>query len=446
MFSLFSSQTPIGEKIDKATSDLLVAEDWGANLEVCDLVNAEDNGPRDAIKAIIRRLQNKNGQVQLYTLTLLESLVKNCGERFHVAVASKEFMAEFVRLVTSKNAVCNPAREKMLSLLQSWVDAFRGNAKLAGIVDAYQNVRTQGVEFPAQDLDTLAPIHTPKATIAPVLDRRSSQSSQSDAPPPLVHAPPVPAPQSHTSQAPTQRIQPSPAQLDKLRSDLATVHANVAVLRDMMGHRDADPLVLSELHATCRAMQERVLRLLDQVADEVLIVELLTVNDELNVVFGRYEQRTKQPAAKESTAHDTQGPPTGLLVDIDAAPAQASAGMDRYAASTYSDGDTGPLHSSIHGAIKMKGDVEMIPDEDPFSAFADSRSYAASSSGFPVASPFPSEPASQVESSGSTHMSGTDFDAFLSQRSGNSGPENVDTVRDNRKIQMEDANDDLFGL
>lgn len=68
-------------------------------MEICDLVNETEDGPRDAIKAIRKRLSQfvgKNYTVVMYTLTVLETCVKNCGKRFHVLVCSKDFVQELV--------------------------------------------------------------------------------------------------------------------------------------------------------------------------------------------------------------------------------------------------------------------------------------------------------------------------------------------------------------
>lgn len=69
-------------------------------MEICDLVNETEEGRRDAIKAIRKRLQQnvgKNYTVVMYTLTVLETCVKNCGKPFHVLACSKDFVQELVR-------------------------------------------------------------------------------------------------------------------------------------------------------------------------------------------------------------------------------------------------------------------------------------------------------------------------------------------------------------
>uniref|UniRef100_A0A3P9MK64 VHS domain-containing protein n=1 Tax=Oryzias latipes TaxID=8090 RepID=A0A3P9MK64_ORYLA len=36
--------TPVGQRIERATSGSLQAEDWGLNLEICDIINETDEG------------------------------------------------------------------------------------------------------------------------------------------------------------------------------------------------------------------------------------------------------------------------------------------------------------------------------------------------------------------------------------------------------------------
>ena len=74
-------------------------------MEICDLINESSDAARDAMKAIKKRLTQyigKNYQVILYTLTVLETCVKNCGKSFHVLVANKDFIQELVKLIGPK--------------------------------------------------------------------------------------------------------------------------------------------------------------------------------------------------------------------------------------------------------------------------------------------------------------------------------------------------------
>ena len=44
--------------------------------------------------------------------------MKNCGKRFHVQIATKDFMAELVKVIGPKNDPPQGVQEKVLSLIQ----------------------------------------------------------------------------------------------------------------------------------------------------------------------------------------------------------------------------------------------------------------------------------------------------------------------------------------
>jgi VHS domain len=101
---------------EQATDASLASENWALNMEICDLINESSDVARDAMKAIRKRLtQNagKNNTVIMYTLTVLETCVKNCGKAFHVLVANKEFVQELVKLIGPKNDPPAVVQEKV---------------------------------------------------------------------------------------------------------------------------------------------------------------------------------------------------------------------------------------------------------------------------------------------------------------------------------------------
>jgi hypothetical protein len=60
---------------------------------------------RNVIAAVLKRLAHRNPNVQLYSLTLTESLSKNCGKDLHTEIASRAFTQALERLITDR--VCN---------------------------------------------------------------------------------------------------------------------------------------------------------------------------------------------------------------------------------------------------------------------------------------------------------------------------------------------------
>ncbi|XP_032692433.1 target of Myb protein 1 isoform X1 [Lontra canadensis] len=292
----FSS--PVGQRIEKATDGSLQSEDWALNMEICDIINETEEGPKDAFRAVKKRIVgNKNFHEVMLALTVLETCVKNCGHRFHLLVASQDFVeGVLVRTILPKNNPPTIVHDKVLNLIQSWADAFRSSPDLTGVVAVYEDLRRKGLEFPMTDLDMLSPIHTPQRTVFSSEAPSGQNSVATDAShggDPTQHTTPLPIPAAFPSDTP---ITPTPEQIAKLRSELEMVSGNVRVMSEMLTElvptqaEPADLELLQELSRTCRAMQQRVLELIPRIANEQLTEELLIVNDNLNNVFLRHER------------------------------------------------------------------------------------------------------------------------------------------------------------
>ncbi|NWX98939.1 TOM1 protein, partial [Nothoprocta ornata] len=284
---------------ERATDGALRSEDWALNMEICDIINETEEGPKDAFRAIKKRIVgNKNFHEVMLALTVLETCVKNCGHRFHVLVASQDFVeGVLVRTILPKNNPPAIVHDKVLTLIQSWADAFRSSPDLTGVVSVYEDLRRKGLEFPMTDLDMLSPIHTPQRTVYST-DSQSGQTS------PAVHSTqriesilhPVNLPMG-TSTSSNVLITPTPEQIGKLRSELEVVNGNMKVMSEMLtelvpAQAETSDLELlqQELNRTCRAMQQRVLELIPRILHEQLTEELLLINDNLNNVFLRHER------------------------------------------------------------------------------------------------------------------------------------------------------------
>ncbi|XP_014711610.1 TOM1-like protein 2 isoform X1 [Equus asinus] len=327
--------TPVGQCLEKATDGSLQSEDWTLNMEICDIINETEEGPKDAIRALKKRLNgNRNYREVMLALTVLETCVKNCGHRFHILVANRDFIdSVLVKIISPKNNPPTIVQDKVLALIQAWADAFRSSPDLTGVVHIYEELKRKGVEFPMADLDALSPIHTPQRAAAarsavlsgvgarpshtgspseqrtlllpcqsvpevdPAMTMPRSQSQQKTSAGSYSSPPPAP---SSALQAPalsvTGPIMANSEQIARLRSELDVVRGNTKVMSEMLtemvpGQEDSSDLeLLQELNRTCRAMQQRIVELISRVSNEEVTEELLHVNDDLNNVFLRYER------------------------------------------------------------------------------------------------------------------------------------------------------------
>ncbi|KAI7853754.1 hypothetical protein BDC45DRAFT_441684 [Circinella umbellata] len=150
MVSLWWGQSALDELIAKATSEFLPAgqEDLALHLEISDQIRSKKVNAKDAMRSLKRRLEHTNPNVQMSTLSLVDTCVKNSGDQFVREVASREFMDQLTSMARSP-AGCNPdVKNKILSIIQTWSLAAKGNPALAYITDTHRLLQAEGHVFP----------------------------------------------------------------------------------------------------------------------------------------------------------------------------------------------------------------------------------------------------------------------------------------------------------
>lgn len=142
---LFSATNPFDPDVERVTDAKNTAEDWGMIIDLCDKVQAVTTGPKDCLKAIIKRLNHKDPHVVIQAITLLDACVNNCGKPFRLEVASREFEVEFRKLL----AWSHPRiKEKLKGLLKKWAEGeFKNDSALSLIVSLYNSLKKEGIDF-----------------------------------------------------------------------------------------------------------------------------------------------------------------------------------------------------------------------------------------------------------------------------------------------------------
>jgi len=371
--------TPVGQKIEQATDASLASENWALNMEICDIINETEDGAKDAMKAIRKRLQlaaGKNYTVVMYTLTVLETCVKNCDRKFHVLACNKEFISELVKLIGPKNEPPSAVQEKVLSLIQSWADAFHQHSELNGVVQVYQELKTKGIEFPMTDLDAMAPIHTPQKVVRESKVDMSTVDSGSHSP--------------SASSAAVNSSSVTPEQMTKLKADLDILQTNMTVFGEMINEltpgneHPADLQLLQELHATLLKMQERLVELISRLASDDFTGDLLRINDHLNNLFLRYRRFEKnREASKDPEGSPLSNGAQASLIDLDNEAATAAAPVPTLSqiTSKMSNIDLGSQLASLSTVPAQSNLTSKAEREDSeFDMFAQSRNVTYESS------------------------------------------------------------------
>ncbi|XAR68741.1 hypothetical protein NMG60_11000096 [Bertholletia excelsa] len=272
--SMPSFSSPATVRVEKATSDLLILPDWTMNMEICDSINSNHWDAKDVIKALKKRLQHKNPKVQILSLTLLETLVKNCGDYMHFQIADRNVLQEMIKIVKKKS---DPhVREKILVLLDSWQEAFGGpGGKYPQYFWAYEDLRRSGVVFPQRSLDA-APIFTPPVAQS---NLRHTQASYGM---PLNSS-------TRLDEAMASDIEHlSLSSINSMRDvlDLLADMLEAANPTDCMSVKDE---VIVDLVNRCRSNQKKLMQMLTTTLDEGLLGQGLELNDTMQIVLAKHD-------------------------------------------------------------------------------------------------------------------------------------------------------------
>ncbi|XP_059462571.1 TOM1-like protein 6 [Corylus avellana] len=272
--SLSSSSASATVAVDKATSDLLMSPDWTMNIDICDSVNSHHWQAKDVVKAVKKRLQHKNPRVQLLSLTLLETMVKNCGDYVHFQIAEKKILEEMIKIVKKKANM--QVREKILALLDSWQEAFGGpGGKYPQYYMAYEELRRSGVEFPKRSVDA-SPIFTPPVThptlnlAQPGYGMPSNSSRRLD----------------ETMATEIESL--SLSSMDSMRNIMELLSDMLQAVNpsDRAAIRDE---VIVDLVNRCRSNQKKLMQMLTTTGDEELLGQGLELNDSLQSLLAKHD-------------------------------------------------------------------------------------------------------------------------------------------------------------
>ncbi|KFK38269.1 hypothetical protein AALP_AA3G092500 [Arabis alpina] len=254
--------------VDRATSDMLIGPDWAMNLEICDMLNHEPGQTREVVSGIKKRLTSRTSKVQLLALTLLETIINNCGDLIHMQVAEKDILHKMVKMVKRKPNI--QVKEKILILIDTWQEAFSGpQGRHPQYYAAYQELLRAGIVFPQRPPTTVSSGQTGPSTTYPQSSRNARQETIDT---------------STESEFPTLSL-----------TEIQNARGIMDVLAEMMSAIDGNNKeglkqeVIVDLVSQCRTYKQRVVHLVNSTSDESLLCQGLALNDDLQKLLAKHE-------------------------------------------------------------------------------------------------------------------------------------------------------------
>ncbi|CAL9058639.1 unnamed protein product [Musa banksii] len=313
-----------GALVERATSSMLIGPDWAMNVEICDILNRDPGQAKDVVRALKKRIGHKSPKVQLLALSLLETMIKNCGEIVHMHIAEKDMLHKMVKIVKKKQPDSH-VKEKILTLIDTWQEAFGGpQARYPQYHAAYQELLRAGAVFP-QRSERSAPVFTP-------------QTRPLESYPPSVRSP------DYQNEAPESSIASDFPALSL--TEIQNASGLVDVLAEMLnavdpGNREGlKEEVIVDLVSQCRTYKQRVVDLVNTTSDEELLSQGLALNDNLQKVLAKHDA-----IAAGIAVHVKKEKFLQALVDVDSSTSKEQ--DQRLSATSTSSTDQPPLQQLL---------------------------------------------------------------------------------------------------
>ncbi|XP_043703321.1 TOM1-like protein 9 [Telopea speciosissima] len=367
----------VNSLVERATSDMLIGPDWAMNIEICDIANHDPAQAKDVVKGIKKRLGSKNPKVQLLALTLLETVIKNCGDIVHMHVADRDILHEMVKIVKKKPDF--HVKEKILTLIDTWQEAFGGpRARYSQYYAAYQELLRAGAVFP-QRSERSAPIFTPPQT-QPLssypqnLRNTDYQQEVSES--------------SIGSESDSPTLSLTEIQNARGIMDVLTEMLNAVEPGNKEGLRQE---VIVDMVQQCRTYKRRVVHLVNTTSDESLLCQGLALNDDLQRLLAKHEAIASGTAVPVR-AEKPKSPQA--LVDVDEPVVNSNGRSTSSTAEASQPLELLPAPPALNGPAtapaRIDPKMDLLSGEDYNSPTADN-----SLALVPVGEPQPSSPMSQ---------------------------------------------------
>ncbi|XP_033921496.1 ADP-ribosylation factor-binding protein GGA2 isoform X1 [Melopsittacus undulatus] len=359
---------------DKATEPGIPEENWECIQRFCDQVNADTDGPSLAPRLLAHKIQSPQEMEALHALTVLETCVNNCGERFHREIAKFRFLNELIKVLSPKyygTWSSAKVKSRVTEVMFSWTVWFPQEVKIR---DAYQMLKKQGIvkEDPKLPEDRILPPPSPRPQNS-IFDTDEEKSKLLARLLKSNHAEDLQA-ANRLIKSMIKEEQEKSAQVSRRVNTISEVSESVKRMDELLENYKRQELSRSDQEALqtvfqrCEKLRPLLFRLASQtVDDDEALAEILQANDKLIQALRQYRQVVASredgvgggPVTSSVNAPAHQPPPGHMksytLIDFSQLEATSQCATDQ-----SPDTATTSCHSSTTSACLLEEELESL--------------------------------------------------------------------------------------
>ncbi|KAL8138930.1 hypothetical protein V2J09_004931 [Rumex salicifolius] len=275
MKDMLQAPTPESKVVDQATLAALESPDWGLNLRICAMINAEELSGTEVLKAVKRKISVGNDDVhsQRLGLELLEACAMNC-EKVFSEIAAEKVLEEMVKVIEYPQSE-RECSVRAMEMIRAWGES-EDLIYLPVFRQTYENLKQKGMPSHIQDGNLPMDSYLDQDSLTPSANYPLPDTNASGNGLPYTYG--------------GFSIEEKKEFLEITRNSLEVLSSLMNSASKLEPELPKDDLTMSMLDK-CKESQPLLQRIIETTSeDETLLFEALNLHDELEQIVSKFDK------------------------------------------------------------------------------------------------------------------------------------------------------------
>jgi hypothetical protein len=291
--------------IERLTSEAVPVDDVSGIPELVEVVNLQDTGPREASRAIRKKLKYGNLHRQLRALTLLDGLIQNAGPRFQRSFAD-EALLERLRFCGTAELSDPDVKKKCRELFAGWAAEYKNTPGMGEVAKLHREVPRRKKAVTQQESRVIRETENPFGEEEEEDDGKPSPAGPSGG---HSRTSSLPSPSAKQLSSGNHDVKKSKKEkkgkrpkfnlaAEQEQMKLAIAEASIAATNltntlqtiNREHERISDNQIAAHRFEECKQLRRKILRYIQHVEAEQWLGSLLNANDVLVIALMMFEQ------------------------------------------------------------------------------------------------------------------------------------------------------------